>query len=125
MSEKERLEALSRQIAAAIEKTPQRPNLRLVGRDDLEPARSRSMDDATRESYIRYILELSRAYRPCGLHLLVSKALIGKPSIHDLADDEITALHRDMLRGLDCIRNDVPFEHAGLIGEEEACAWGT
>lgn len=125
MSEKERLEALSRQIAAAIEKTPPRPSLRLVGREDLEPKSDRWMDDATRESYVRFILDLGRAYRHCGLHLVTRHALAGKTSIYDLSDNELMSLHRDMHRGLDCIRNDVPFEHAGLIGEENACAWGT
>lgn len=81
------------------------------------------MDDATRESYLRLIQDLARAYKPCGLHLIVRQATVGKASIHDLSDADLMALHRNIYRGLDCIRNDVPFEHAGLIDEGESCAW--
>ena len=95
-----------------------RPNLRVV---PTPPNGGMGMDSVTRESYLRVIRGLSRAYQKNGLHLIVNRATLGKGAIEQLSDDELVALHRDIHRGLDCIRNDVPFEHAGLIDEGVSC----
>lgn len=96
-----------------------RPDLRVV---PTPPIGDMGMDSATRESYLRVIRGLSRAYQKSGLHLIVNRATLGKGTIDQLSDEEIVALHRDLHRGLDCMRNDVPFEHAGLIDEGDICA---
>ena len=81
------------------------------------------MDAATRESHLRMIRSLCRAYRAYGLDLIVNQATIGRRTIDDLADGEVVALHNNLYRAIDCVRNDVPFEVAGLIGEGDSCAW--
>ena len=83
----------------------------------------RSMDEATRSSHLRMIRSLVRAYRAHGLDLIVNRATLGKMSIDELSDAELATLHQDLYRALDCLRNDVPFEHAGLIDEGAPCAW--
>jgi hypothetical protein len=48
---------------------------------------------------------------------------MGRGTVDDLSDDEVVALHNDLYRAIDCVRNDVPFEVAGLIDEGDSCAW--
>ena len=83
------------------------------------------MDHTTRESHLRMIRSLRKAYRPYGLDLIVNRATLGKGALDDLSDSEVIALHRDLHRALDCVQNDVPFELAGLLDEGELCNWGT
>lgn len=87
-----------------------RPQLRVVG----APAPAND-DGAVRESRLRMIRSLRKHYRALGMDLLVAQALLGRASLDDLTDDELAQLHRDMERGLECIRDDVSFEDAGLL----------
>lgn len=118
-----RLQALANLIAAEIEAAPPRPKLRIVRKHDLPERPAERMDPATRESYLRLIRGLAKAYKPCGMQLIVDRAVAGRQSINDLTDDEVMRLHRDVYRGLECIKNDVPFEHVGLIDEGEQGLW--
>jgi hypothetical protein len=81
------------------------------------------MDATTRESHLRMIRSLRRAYRAYALDLIVNRATMGRGTVDDLSDGEIVALHHDLYRAIDCVRNDVPFEVAGLIDEGDSCAW--
>lgn len=118
-----RLQALANLIAAEIEAAPPRPKLKLIRASDLPATPVATLDAPTRAIYLRIIRNLSKAYKPCGMHLIVDRALQGKGSMDDLSDAEVMALHRNIHRGLECIRSDVPFEHAGLIDEGDSCAW--
>lgn len=111
MSDRGRLEALSKMIAAELDKSPRRPVLRLVGRDDL--AREIPEEDPVmRESRIARIRWLARSY---GLHEIVRQRTFGRGGIDTLDADELLALHRDMERGLECVLEGVPIDEAGLI----------
>jgi hypothetical protein len=54
------------------------------------------MDAVTRESHLRMIRTLRRAYRPFGVDLIVNQATLGKGSIEDLCDEELVRLHCDL-----------------------------
>lgn len=73
------------------------------------------MDEITRQSHIRMINSLARAYRHFGFQLLIDQATIGKAGIDDLDDDALIALHRDLDRARECVNDGVTFEDAGLI----------
>lgn len=94
---------------------PAKPHLRLA---ECAP---QGMDAAVRESHLRMIRSLRRSYRAYSMDLIVNRATLGKGSIDDLSDAEVLALHKDMHRAIDCIQNDIPFDIAGLIGEEPSC----
>lgn len=73
------------------------------------------MDEVTRQSHIRLIRSIVRAYRPFGMQLLVDQATIGKSRVEDLDDDSLINLHRDIERALECIQDGITFTEAGLI----------
>lgn len=73
------------------------------------------MDEVTRQSHIRVIRSLVRAYRQFGFQLLVDQATIGKAGIDDLDADGLIALHRDLDRARECLADGITFEEAGLI----------
>ncbi len=75
----------------------------------------RPMDEITRQSHIRMIRSLTKAYRQFGFQLLVDQATIGCAAIEDLSDAELLALHRDLDRARECIADGVTFEDAGLL----------
>lgn len=70
------------------------------------------MDPITRASHVRMIKHLRRIYR---LHCLVDQATFGKGEIEDLSDEEVVALHRELERARDCIRDGISLEDAGLL----------
>ncbi|WP_253256700.1 hypothetical protein [Stenotrophomonas sp. VV52] len=78
------------------------------------PARS-SFDSVVRESHIRMIRSLARTYRQFGMQLIVDQATLGKSGVDELSDTELIALHRDLDRARECIRDDVSFEEAGIL----------
>lgn len=98
-----------------------KPALRVV---EGKPA---GMDVIERESHLRFIRSMRRAYRHVGMDLIINQATLGKGTIDDLTDQELVQLHRDMDRARDCLRDDISFEDAGLIRhppqESDAC-WG-
>ena len=80
------------------------------------PAAARAMDEITRESYCRLIRSYRRSWG-APMQLLIEQACVGLQGIEQLGDDDLKRLLRDMQRGLDCIRDDVSFEDAGLLRE--------
>lgn len=91
-----------------------KPKLRIVGESGAAPT-ARRMDDIERESRIRWIQALAKAYRPQGMDLIVKQALIGKRYMSDLSDDELLGLHRDIDRARECMADGITFEEAGLL----------
>lgn len=77
--------------------------------------RSAHFDAVARDSHLRMIRSLAKAYRPFGVQIIIDQATLGHASIEDLDDDALIALHRDLDRARECIRDDVSFEEAGLI----------
>lgn len=75
----------------------------------------RRMDDIERESRIRWIQALARAYRPAGMDLIVKQAMIGKRYMSDLSDDELMDLHHNLDRARECMADGITFEEAGLL----------
>lgn len=73
------------------------------------------MDDIERESRIRWIRALVRAYKGMGMDLIYKQALVGKRWVEDLSDDELTELHRNIDRARECLADGVTFEEAGLL----------
>lgn len=73
------------------------------------------MDEVTRQSHLRMIKSMVRAFRPYGLQLLVDQATIGKSRIDDLDDEAVIDLHRNLERALECIQDGITFAEAGLI----------
>lgn len=89
-----------------------RPALRLV---HPSPVVDTGMDPVTRESHLRMIRQLRRAYRQFGFDLLVAQATMGKTGVEALNDDELVGLHRDLDRARECLNDGVTFEEAGLL----------
>jgi hypothetical protein len=137
----ERLKELAQRMAEAMgmQQQGKRPTLTVIqgGKGQPSPSlkpsskprpeRTGGMDAVTRESHLRMILTLKKAYRAFGVELLINQATVGKGSIYDLSDEELVRLHCDLERALDCIRYDVSFEDAGLLRPHakgnDAC-WG-
>lgn len=86
-----------------------RPALRLVSRTHFVPE---SADPVTRESHLRMIRHLRNRY---GLQMLVDQATFGRGSLEQLDDRELAALHADLFRAFECLRDGVSWEDAGLI----------
>jgi len=72
----------------------------------------RTMCDVTRSSHIRMINHYRRWY---GLQLLVDQACVGYGGVDQLPDEAILALHRDIDRARECIKDGVSWEDAGLL----------
>lgn len=115
MSDKDKFEALARMIAAEMKQSPQKPKLRLITGDDFDSRPSRGMDPITRESHLRVIRQLRKAFRGFGFELIIAQATIGKTGVEALDDDALIALHRDLDRARECINEGVTFEDAGLV----------
>lgn len=104
-------EALLHKLVERINAAPKaRPPLKSVSE-----LATPGFDSVVRESHIRMIRSLARTYRQFGMQLLVDQATLGKAGIDDLTDDELIALHRDLDRARECIRDDVSFEEAGIL----------
>lgn len=116
MSDKTRLEALSRMIAAELEKAPRKPQLRLVKREDLEPRPMAGLDPQTRNCMYSRIRDLSRMY---WLRWLVRQET---PHVHGvlecLSDDELRDLLQKMERARECRVEGIGFDEAGLVAPQ-------
>ncbi|WP_236517558.1 hypothetical protein [Xanthomonas phaseoli] len=116
----DRLKELAQQMAAAMGLPPskqeqrpvpgRKPHLRIVGNAS-EP---RGMDAATRDSHLRMIRHHRRAWGQA-MQVLIDQACFGLDSMEQLLDDDLRNLLRDVERGIDCLREDVSFEDAGLL----------
>lgn len=109
----DQLQELAQRLAKAMDGgagqayTP--PRLKLV-----PAAKQRGMDSITRDSHCRMIRHYRRHWGPA-IQLLIDQACFGVSGIEDLSDDSLVDLHRDLERALDCIRDGVNFEDAGLL----------
>ncbi|KUF27256.1 hypothetical protein J7390_21405 [Xanthomonas phaseoli pv. manihotis] len=72
------------------------------------------MDAATRDSHLRMIRHHRRAWGQA-MQVLIDQACFGLDSMEQLLDDDLRNLLRDVERGIDCLREDVSFEDAGLL----------
>lgn len=100
------LSQLADRIAAAPAKgARKRPPMPAIG----------EMDRICRESHIRMIRSLVRAYRPFGFQILVDQATIGRSGVDELDDAELIDLHRTIDRARECLQDGITFEEAGLI----------
>ena len=88
-------------------KTPQ-PALRVVAEQP------RRMDDLHRESHCRMIRHFRRNWGP-PMQQLIDQACFGLAGIEQLSDDDLVQLHKDMERAMDCMRDGISFEDAGLL----------
>lgn len=89
----------------------QAPRLRLVGSEDFQQEKP-LFDSVTRDAHLQRIRYLARAY---DLRWLVEQATFDRPGIDNLGDQEIVALHSDLDRAMECRRDGVSFEDAGLV----------
>lgn len=113
MHDKARLEALARMIATEIDKAPERPRLRLVGRDDLEPQKPPGLDPQTRDVIYARIRDLSRMYFLRWLVRQETEHVAG--AVECLDDGELCRLRDMMERGRECRVEGIPFDDAGLV----------
>lgn len=72
------------------------------------------MDALTRESHIKMIGHIRRRWG-YPMQQLIDQACFGLAGPDKLPDEELVALHRNLERAQDCIRDGVSFEDAGLI----------
>lgn len=49
------------------------------------------------------------------MQVLIDQACFGLEAMEQLTDEDLRGLLRDIERGIDCIREDVSFEDAGLV----------
>lgn len=90
-----------------------KPQLQIVGAAAAAPVRR--MDAVERDSRIRWMRALARAYRGFGMDLIVKQAMVGRRWMEDMTDDELIELHRNMDRARECLSDGVTFEEAGLL----------
>lgn len=113
MKDTRELEALAKAIAARVKgaKQANRQHLRLVAAaEDNLPG----MDSIKRDSYARMIRHYRRNWG-APMQLLIDQACFGVAGIESLSDDALIDLMHAMQRGMECIRDDVSFEDAGLL----------
>ena len=72
------------------------------------------MDSITRDSHCRMIRHFRRHWGP-SMQMLIDQACFGVGELEALSDDALIDLHRDMERAMECIRDGVSFEDAGLL----------
>lgn len=123
MDQQERIEAEAQLLAKiARRKLGAKANLRIVNARNLRrevpgapcAAPQSQMTDIDRESYYRMIRHY-RHFWGKPMRLLVDQACFGLAGIEQLPDDDLRQLMADMQRGIDCIRDGVTFEDAGLL----------
>jgi hypothetical protein len=97
-------------------------SLRLVGRENLHKELPNAplatplsaMSDIQRESYYRMVRHYRRGWgKP--MQLLIDQAVFGLAGVEQLEDAALKQLLADLERGIECIRDDVTFEDAGLL----------
>ncbi|WP_223670351.1 MULTISPECIES: hypothetical protein [Xanthomonas] len=123
MSLKEEMERLAESVALrAQRKLGKKASLRLVGRENLHrevagapaPSPKSLMDDITREGHYRMIRHYRHFWGP-PMQILIDQACREVAGFEQLGDEELRQLMRDMDRGIECIREDIKFEDAGLL----------
>ena len=110
----DRLRGLADRLARAMDGQVQkkgRARLQVVAS---APAESGGLDQVTRTSHCRMIRHIRRRWG-YPMQMLIDQATFGLPGVEDLSDDALIALHRDLERAQDCMREGISFEDAGLI----------
>lgn len=72
------------------------------------------MHPLDRESHCRMIRHFRRALGAAG-QMLIDQAIFGLGGIEQLGDDGLISLHQDMEKAMECVREGISFEDAGLI----------
>lgn len=109
--EQDTLEKLAQELAARVREAGG-ARLKPVLSEQSQQSQPRLFDDVTRDSCLRRILFLRRAYR---LHWLVDQETFDQPGLGSLEDAQIAALLKAMERARECIADGVAFEDAGLL----------
>lgn len=78
------------------------------------PEKPHGMDAIARESHCRMIRHI-RWRRGKAMQMLIDQACFGLAGIEQLDDERLIALHRNLERAEDCIREGIAFEDAGLL----------
>jgi len=73
-----------------------------------------TMHPLDRESHCRMIRHFRRVLGVSG-QMLIDQANFGLGGIEQLSDEGLISLHRDMERAMECVREGISFEDAGLI----------
>jgi hypothetical protein len=109
--DKEMVARLVGLIESGLKPAKPPPQLRLVTAEDTS---FRGLDEITRDSHFRMIRHIRRRWgQP--MQLLIDQACFGLAGIEQLDDQQLEALHRDLERAQDCMRDGVSFEDVGLI----------
>lgn len=112
MSDKSKLEALARMVAAELDGAPAKPKLRVIGRADF-PAAVRGVDAITRDSIYARIRDLSRMY---WLAWLVRQETMHVQGLMErLDDDALQSLLEKMEKARECREEGIGFSEAGLV----------
>lgn len=112
MHDQEEFAALSDAIARRIKEAPPRPKLRLVTTADLPPKPARTLTDDERTwacSEIRHW---------CGVYPIepyVRRRMTGYALLEEMPDEELRAVLGYVERCVQAIRDEVPFDEAGLL----------
>lgn len=72
------------------------------------------MHPLDRESHCRMIRHFRRALGAAG-QMLIDQATFGLGGVEQLSDEGLISLHQDMERAMECVREGISFEDAGLI----------
>lgn len=113
MSEQEKLSRLTELIASELREAPARPKLRLITSADLPPRPSEIYSDVEREWVRDRIRMWTRVY---GLEQWVRQEMKGFFSLEEMPDEELQQLLSRVEHGVQCCRDGVGFDEAGLMG---------
>lgn len=97
-------EALAEKVRSG---RPAKPKLRVIN-----PARATVYDSITRDSILRRIRHLARAY---SLQWLVDQSTFNVANLDCLEDRQLGALLKDMEFARECATEGVSFDDAGLV----------
>jgi hypothetical protein len=85
--------------------------LRVIGGGGASPHKMHPLD---RESHCRMIRHFRRTLGASG-QMLIDQAVFGLGGIEQLSDESLISLHQDMEKAMECVREGISFEDAGLI----------
>jgi hypothetical protein len=112
MSEQEEFAALADAIARRIQEAPPRPKLRLITTADLPPKSPRLYSDEEREWAYREIRLWLGVYP---IEPYVRREMKGYALLEEMPDEELQGVLQFVEKCVKAIRDEVPFDEAGLI----------